>query len=199
MRRRRPRGYTVVELMAALAVFATGVTGVIAMQRATLSSNHLARNVALATGIADAWLGELAADATLWDPGAAGVTTTNWLSTLGAAGVNGTWQRPAWNATRSMGPEFDPVGTPIASNGVFCTHTRLTWLYRDGNGGGIAGNGAIRTEVRVFWPRAGVTRVAGDCTNSAVSTVDAVTAAIARGDYHVITQVSAVRQSSEAL
>jgi prepilin-type N-terminal cleavage/methylation domain-containing protein len=199
MKHRRSRGYTVVELMAALAVFATGVTGVIAMQRATLGANHLARNVALATGIADAWLGEFAADATLWKTSAASVTPTTWLSTLGTAGVNGTWQRPAWNATRNMGPEFDPVGAPVASNGVFCVHTRLTWLYRDGNGGGIGGNGAIRTEARVFWPRAGVTRVTGDCTSNAVSTVDAVTAAIARGDYHVITQVSAVRQSSEAL
>jgi hypothetical protein len=182
-----------VELMAALAIFATGVTGVIAMQRATAGSNQLARNVALATGIADAWLGELAADATLWQ---SGVGTTTWLTTISTAGVNGTWQRPAWNATRNMGAEFDPVGAPVASNGDFCVHTRITWLYRDGNGGGIRGNGAIRTEVRVFWPRAGVTRVTGDCSDGSAATVTNVTNAITRGDYHVVTQVSAVRQPS---
>lgn len=193
MTRGRSRGYTVVELMAALAIFATGVTGVIAMQRATAGANHLARSVALATGIADAWLGELAADATLWQ---SSVGTTTWLATLANPGVNGSWQRPAWSATRNMGAEFDPVGAPVASEGDFCVHTRLTWLYLDGNGGGIRGNGAIRTEVRVFWPRAGVTRVAGDCTSSAASTITGVTDAIARGDYHVVTQVSAVRQPS---
>jgi hypothetical protein len=193
MRRRRARGYTVVELMAALAVFATGVTGVIAMQRATAGSNHLARNVTLATGIADAWLGELAADATLWQTN---VNPTSWLSSLNTAGVNGAWQRPAWNGTRNMGPEFDPVGAPVAGNGDFCVHIRLTWLYRDGNGGGLRGNGSIRTEVRVFWPRAGVTRVTADCTDASAATVANVTAAITRGEYHVVHQASAVRQPS---
>jgi hypothetical protein len=193
MSRRRTRGYTVVELMAALAVFTTGVTGLIAMQRATAGSNQMARSVALATGIADSWLGELAADATLWETD---VTTTTWLASIGTAGVNGAWQRPAWNATRSMGPEFDPLGAPVASNGDFCVHIRLTWLYRDATAGGIQGNGAIRTETRVFWPRPGVTRVAGDCTAGANATIANVTAAIARGDYHVVSQASAVRQPS---
>jgi prepilin-type N-terminal cleavage/methylation domain-containing protein len=192
-RRRRKRGYTVVELMAALAVFATGVTGLIAMQRATAGSNQLARNLALATGVADSWLGELAADATLWQ---ANVTTTNWLSSINTAGVNGAWQRPTWNAARSMGPEFDPVGESVESNGDFCVHIRLTWLYRDGTAGGIQGNGAIRTEARVFWPRPGVTRVVGDCTNGGAATIADVTAAITRGDYHVVSQASAVRQPS---
>jgi hypothetical protein len=192
-RRRRTRGYTVVELMAALAVFATGVTGIIAMQRATAGSNQLARNVALATGIADSWLGELAADATLWR---ANVTTTNWLTAINTAGVNGTWQRPQWNAARSIGPEFDPVGAAVVSNGDFCVHIRLTWLYRDDTGGGIQGNGAIRTEARVFWPRPGVTRVVGDCAQGGAATIANVSAAIARGDYHVVSQASAVRQPS---
>jgi hypothetical protein len=180
--------------MAALAVFATGVTGVIAMQRATAGSNQLARNVTLATGIADAWLGELAADATLWQTTVVGTTT--WLTSLNTAGVNGTWQRPAWSVTRNMGAEFDPIGAPVASGGDFCAHIRLTWLYRDATGGGIQGNGAIRTEVRVFWPRAGVTRVTGDCTNGDAATIANVTTAITRGDYHVVTQASAVRQPS---
>ncbi len=196
MSARRKRGYTVVELMAALAVFATGVTGVIAMQRATAGSNQMAKNVTVATGIADAWLGELAADATLWQTTVAGTTT--WLTTLNTAGVNGTWQRPVWNAARNMGPEFNPLGAPVQATGDFCVHIRLTWLYRDATGGGLQGNGAIRTEVRVFWPRAGVTPVTGDCTDGSASTIANVTTAIARGDYHMVTQASAVRQPSGA-
>jgi prepilin-type N-terminal cleavage/methylation domain-containing protein len=194
MSARRKRGYTVVELMAALAVFATGVTGIIAMQRATAGSNQLAKNVSIATGIAEAWLGELAADATLWQSTVVGSTT--WLTSINTAGVNGAWQRPTWNATRVMGPEFDPVGAPIAAGGSFCAHIRLTWLYRDANGGGRAGNGMIRTEARVFWPRAGVTPVTGDCTAGDAATIANVTTAIARGDYHVVQLASAARQPS---
>lgn len=192
MSARRARGYTVVELMAGLAVFATGVTGVIAMQRATAGSNQLAKNVTVATGIAEAWLGELAADATLWQTTVVG--TTSWLSSINTAGVNGAWQRPTWNATRGMGPEFTPVGAPIATGGDFCVHIRLTWLYRDGTVGGRQGNGVIRTEARVFWPRSNVNRVAADCTDGTAATLTAVTAAIARGDYHVVTLAGAVRQ-----
>lgn len=194
MSARTSRGYTVVELMAALAVFATGVTGVMAMQRATAGSNQVAKNVTVATGIAEAWLGEFAADATLWQSTVVGTTT--WLTTLNTAGVNGAWQRPTWNATRGMGAEFDPVGAPVSTAGSFCVHTRLTWLYRDANGGGLQGNGAIRTEVRVFWPRPGVTPVTGDCTDGSASTITNVTTAIARGDYYVVTLAGAVRQPS---
>jgi hypothetical protein len=194
MSARGTRGYTVVELMAGLAVFATGVTGVIAMQRATAGSNQIAKNVTVATGIADAWLGELAADATLWQTTVVG--TTSWLTTLNTAGVNGTWQRPTWSGTRNMGAEFSPVGAPVQTGGDFCAHIRLTWLHRDATAGGLQGNGAIRTEVRVFWPRAGATPVVGDCTDGSAATVANVTAAITRGDYYVVTQASAVRQPS---
>jgi prepilin-type N-terminal cleavage/methylation domain-containing protein len=190
--RRRRRGYTVVELMMALAVFATGVTGVIAMQRATVTANRLAKNITVASGIADAWLGQLAADATRWQTDLAGTT---WLKTVDVANMNGAWQLPAYDAPRDFGPGFDPLGAPMGIGGDFCAHIRLTWFYPNGGvGGGIQGNGLIRTEVRVFWPRDGVTRVANDCTSGVPATITAVSAAIASGDYNVVTQAGAVRQ-----
>ena len=67
MRSRRSRGYTVVELMMALAVMAIGLSGVIAMQKVTLSSNGHARKLALATRLGQSWLDELAADAGQWN------------------------------------------------------------------------------------------------------------------------------------
>jgi len=194
MTSRRTRGYTVVELMMALAVFTTGITGVIAMQRATVAANRLAKNITVASGIADAWLGQLATDAAQWRSNLVG---TIWLGTVNVANMNGAWQLPAWNTGRDFGPGFDPLGAPGANNRDFCAHIRLTWFYLDGSGvGGDPGNGLIRTEVRVFWPRDGVTRVANDCTNATPATINAVTAAIASGEYHVVTQASAVRQPS---
>jgi prepilin-type N-terminal cleavage/methylation domain-containing protein len=190
--KRSNRGYTVVELMMAMAVFATGVTGIIAMQRATVSSNQLARNVTLANGIAQAWLSQLQADGTLWN---AGVANTVWLASANTA--NGLWQLPTYNATRQFGAEFDNFGAPVpAGGGLFCAQIRLTWLFGDGiSQGGRAGNGLIRTEVRVFWPRDNTGFEAGDCNNPAQGVVDAVATKTSR--YHFVVQAGAVRQPSQ--
>ncbi|HTQ05374.1 MAG TPA: prepilin-type N-terminal cleavage/methylation domain-containing protein [Polyangiaceae bacterium] len=191
----RARGYTVIELMMSLAVFATGVTGVIAMERATVSSNQLAKNVAIANAVAQSWLSQLAADSTLWTTQWS-VTQTTWLSTVTAN--DGLWQLPVYDTTRAFGPEFDGFGAPTTANPAFCAQIRLTWLYGDASPSqatGIPGNGVIRTEVRVFWPHEQVgvdtsTRFATDCSNAAPATVNAVT----DGTYHMIVQASAVRQ-----
>jgi prepilin-type N-terminal cleavage/methylation domain-containing protein len=190
--KRTTRGYTVVELMMALAVFATGVTGIVAMQRATVSSNQLARNVTLASGIAQAWLSQLQADGTLWNPG---VANTVWLASANTA--NALWQLPAYDATRQFGAEFDNFGAPVpAGTGVFCAQIRLTWLFGDGiSQGGRAGNGLIRTEVRVFWPRDNSGFDAGDCNNPAQGVVDAVADKTAK--YHFVVQAGGVRQPSQ--
>ena len=191
---RRARGYTVVELMMSLAVFATGVTGVIAMERATVTSNQVGKNVAIANGIAHAWLSALAADGTLWTRGN-DVSKTLWLATIATA--DDRWQLPTYDPTRAFGPQFDGFGAPIAANGVFCAQIRLTWLYGDTSAQqttGMAGNGVIRTEVRVFWPRDESNRVAGDCANNTQATSDAITAGIKSGMYHAVIQAGAVRQ-----
>lgn len=192
--KRRARGYTVVELMMSLAVFATGVTGVIAMERATVSSNQLAKNVAVANGIAQAWLSVLAADSTLWT-GGNDVSKTVWLSSIVSA--DDRWQLPVYDKIRLFGPQFDAFGAPVAAGGVFCAQIRLTWLYGDQSAQqatGLVGNGVIRTEVRVFWPRDPSATVANDCTDTSPGTVGDVTNAIKSGVYHVVKQAGAVRQ-----
>ena len=184
--KRSRRGYTVVELMMSLAVFTAGVTGIIAMQRATVSSNQLARNITTADGIAQAWMSQLSAESSLWKNSGLGPTT--WLKTVTAS--NGVWQLPTWDATRKFGAQFDGFGAPVQTDGIFCTHVRLTWLYGD-NGNQATGNGLLRAEVRVFWPRDGVTRIAGDCDNTAQNVIDQVGAAT--GTYHFVVHAGAVR------
>jgi hypothetical protein len=189
MKRSFSRAYTVVELMMSLAVFATGVTGIIAMQRATVTSNQMAKNMTLANAIAQSWLTRLEADATLWRNN---LTGTVWLQSVDVANLNNAWQLPAYDAALAFGPEFDALGAPVAANGEFCAQIRLTWLYRDQNGGGIRGNGVIRSEVRVFWPRSGQTRIAADCTDGTAATITAVSAAT--NTYHFVVHAGAVRQ-----
>jgi hypothetical protein len=192
---RRSEGYTVVELMMAISVFATGVTGIIALERATVSSNQLAKNVTVANGIAEAWLSQLAADATLWTS-ARGVTKTTWLTTITAN--DGLWQLPTYDDGLGFGAEFDAFGAPTTANPSYCAQIRLTWLYGDQSAQqttGVAGNGLIRTEVRVFWPRDEATRISGDCNDNSPGTVSNVNTALNNGaTYHVVTQAGAVRQ-----
>jgi len=191
-RRALGRAYTVVELMMALAVFATGVTGVIAMQRTVITANRHARDLTVANGIAQAWLDQLAVDASVWQNN---LNNTVWLQSLNTAGVNGNWQLPAQSAAavRNFGPTFNIFGTPNASATDYCVHIRLTWLYFDQNGGGRAGSGSIRTDVRVFWPRDGATRIAGDCTAPGAATVANV-GTDANDDYFFVYQTGAVSQ-----
>jgi len=181
--RRSRRGYTVVELMMSLAVFAAGVTGVIGMQRASAAANRHARDVTVANGIAQAWLDQLTVDASVWRTD---LTQTVWLQSINTAGVDGVWQLPAESppAARNFGPTFNLFGAPVAGATDFCVHMRLTWLYPGQN---------MRTDVRVFWLRDGGTRVEGDCDNPAVATVDAV-GADANDDYFSVYQTGAVVQ-----
>jgi hypothetical protein len=187
--RDRARGYTVVELMMALGVFTMGAVGVFAMQRVTLNSNQHAKNLALASGIAQGWLGQLSADASLWRSGG-NESGTDWLKSVATA--NDTWQLPvdssALRTSRKFGRAFNVRGEAIdpALNRVFCVHIRLTRLYT-----APVGNGLTRTDVRVFWPREGVAPIAGDCTDSA--TIEEVAEALDR--YHFVYRTGAVRQN----
>ena len=148
------RGYTVVELMMALAVFAIGVSGIIAMQKITLASNRHAKNLAVATSIAQAWQEVLAADAAQWNHPSARIGSSDlandtfWLKTV--EGQPNVWVRPPWETTMNFGPGFDALGNPtnVEANAVFCTHVRFNWLYANQPGSGL-----IRAEVRVFWLR----------------------------------------------
>lgn len=187
------RGYTLVELMMALALFAVAVLGIISMQKVTVASNAHAKNVALAQRIAQAWAGQLQMDATAWR------TATGfgggWLN------AGNTWQRPAYIvAERAFGGAFDALGNPLADANVaqarFCTHVRMTWLYPDTMG--VGGNGTLRAEIRVFWLRDSEGPVAVpefcDATQDA-ATVTAI--GLATDHYHFVYQTVGIRQHSQ--
>ncbi len=161
----RARGYTVVELLMALAVLAIGVSGVIAMQKVTVASNAHAKNLAIATHIAESWLDELAADAGQWND-TNDWNDTHWLANVGAEdGVPGPWFRPQYQALRRFGPAFDARGNPVVTDDIpeqahFCSDLRLRWMSPQETV--KRGAGLIRAEVRVFWRRNGVVALAGD-------------------------------------
>jgi prepilin-type N-terminal cleavage/methylation domain-containing protein len=183
------RGYTIVELMMAIAVFAIGVSGIIAMQKVAAAANQHSRALSLATNIAQAWQDQLNADSSLYTR-ANGFTNTTWLSTLG--GNQAVWFRPPWNSTLAFGAAFDELGKPIdetagdPANAQFCVHLQLTRLYPTSPGIDV-----VRTEVRVIWPRTEGTASTAFCTANANN---AATIGINTDNYHFLYQVSSVRQ-----
>lgn len=186
--RTRQRGYTIVELLMAITVFAIGVTGIAAMQKLTLASNLHAKRLAIATHIAESWQERLAADSSLWPTSSTTLGGTQWLSGAGSG-----WVRAPENDAGTFGGTFGPLGdyTSDLSEAYFCVDIRLTSLSSTANV--IQGNGLIRTEVRVFWPRDGREPSTGTpyCDPSGGVTIGAGS----DDQFHFVNKVAAVRQT----
>jgi len=191
-RRSAARGYTLVELMMAIAIFTVAVLGIMALQKVAVASNTHAKNVSIAQNIAQSWAGQLEMDATTW--GAAGFGTS-FLNT------DAQWQRPAYSATRAFGAAFDGLGNPLTDGNVaqarFCAHVRMSWLYP--NTMGVRGNGALRAEIRVFWLKDGAAAIDNTATMcSATQTpAQAKNIGLATDVYHFVYQTVGVRQHSQ--
>jgi type IV pilus assembly protein PilV len=170
--RRSPRGYTVVEVIMAIAVLTLGALGVIAMQKATLIGNTNARNLATATTIAQSWIERLRVDAQAWNEvaGTPDLGDTKWLGAMLA--TPGVWLSPdllsAGTPKFPIGsPQADIMGadvySPDASAPAFCTQIRLT-RFTSNPGTCVAKSPVtandpnlctlyrmIRAEVAVYW------------------------------------------------
>lgn len=186
-------GYTIVELMMSLAILAIGTTGIFAMQHVTLGANQRAKNLAVATHVAQAWADQLSTDAAQWNH----PSTTNPTSDLGQTrwlvNVGNGWFRPAWDNTVNFGPAFDALGNVVNDTNFaqaeYCTHIRLDWLVPERQG-----NGLIRAEVRVFWvQQGGGGTVDGRAVCDPATSPSDVAAATSR--YHFVYATTAIRQN----
>ncbi|MEP7052687.1 MAG: type II secretion system protein [Pseudomonadota bacterium] len=197
---RTQRGYTAVELMMAISIFGVGVAGIISMEKVTAVSNAHAKNLAIASHIAEAWLDNLANEGTQWNHPTTGDllsdlnNDTIWLrqvSTTQDAAAN--WFLPLYSGALNFGPAFDALGNPVnvALNPgavAFCSHLRLSYLYQPG----ADGNGLIRAEVRVFWLRDGQTFAGDFCAAGAVPNINGNATA-----FHFVQKISAIRENNK--
>jgi hypothetical protein len=196
-RARNERAYTAVELLMAISIFGIGVSGIIAMEKVTSVSNAHAKNLAIATHIAESWLDMLAIDSTTWTapgaPAAVGlIGNTTWLNTVSAnANTANNWTLPTFSNTLAFGPAFDALGDPInpasTTPVAFCSHLRLSWLYQPST----TGNGLIRAEVRVFWLKDGQSFPGNMCSSGQIPNVGAATEA-----FHFVQKITAIRENS---
>lgn len=170
-RRSKSLGYTMVEVMMALAILAVGATGVIAMQKTTLIGNTRARNLATASRVAATWIDRLKIDALGWRKTTGGGTTiskTRWLKVVGEdypqiGGNENVWTRPAVDTALGYSPGADVRGYDITDaallkDAAFCTNVRLVQLLPN----------MVRADVRVFWLRHRGTNV----SNSEAGTIN---------------------------
>ncbi len=187
--RRGRAGYTLVELMMALALFTVAVLGIISLQKLMVVSNAHAKNVSVAERIAESWVAQLQMDSTTWRTTR---TTTDFLGS-----VDGGWVRPAFVAgSKNFGAAFDALGNALTDAQLdrarYCTHVRLTTLYSETTP--VTGNGMLRAEVRVFWLRDGEANInpAGICQAG----VSPATVGQAVDRYHFVYHTAGIRQHS---
>ena len=195
-------GYTAVELMMAISVFGIGVAGIISMEKVTAVANQHAKNLSIATHIAESWLDTLSADGGMWNHPRTGDLTnfsdlgdTTWLKqVVSQADTSAKWFFPQYSAAPiTFGPAFDALGNPVnpATNPgavAFCSHLRLSWLYQPDTGG----NGLIRAEVRVFWLRDGQAFAANMCSAGTVANINNQTST-----FHFVQKITAIREVSQ--
>jgi prepilin-type N-terminal cleavage/methylation domain-containing protein len=181
MRRTRTAqaGYTMVEVLAAMAVLGTGLLGIIAMQSTAVNANQRAQEITMATNLARRWQDRLRRDSYQWTAPSQTNPVSNlpgtwYLARLGTS-VTTDWYVPdppsAVVAGLTETAAFDYFGNDVptlGANAYYCTQVRLTSLIP---------NQLIRAEVRIWWYRQGGVRppTYGDCARSATVAVSSDT------------------------
>lgn len=166
-KRASARGFTAVEVLMAMTLFAIGAAGVVGMQRVTIQGGEDARRFDMATNIANEWLSRLQKDASFWRtepdlsrPDTMGFNTTTWLRNIDAcAGVFCTPPMPLGPTYEGLSPAFDVFGRDLPSgttDAYYCVQYRLTWISAPGPAPynrPLLPSALMRAEVRVYWNR----------------------------------------------
>lgn len=169
------RGFTVVELLMSLAIFAISATGILALQVVASRTNTHAKDLATATQLARSWQDKLAMDALRWGgPSNLPIAQTEWVNRVDVQ--DNAWVQPANDVNVTFGPAADARGAFVDGTNpaavYFCTHIRLTRLVN------TPGAQLLRSEVRVFWPKGAQAWSGGDpyCDGTSVPDIGAATA-----------------------
>jgi prepilin-type N-terminal cleavage/methylation domain-containing protein len=184
----RRRGYTIVEIMMALAVLAIGAMGVVALQKFAVLGSLNARGIASASTVADSWIDLAQDEAVAWNSNVN--TDIADMPIVSAALANTTGKR--WINIPAIAGETDPfvgggtplygdVGTPGAPLYFFCSQMRATWLGAPDSATATASTNnalpsdVIRIEVRTWYAKSGRAlgdKTKGECVNWTATDVD---------------------------
>lgn len=154
-KRARRAGYTLVEVMIAIAILTASSVAILALQEIVVHGNVTARQMTTATQIARTTEELLRVDALNWTQ--AGTTASVSIFGAGArflrdvpstaSAAPGPWTRFG-TAVGAIEHAYNYQGVPtaVSSDMVYCVEARYAWLYP---------GQALRADVRVYWPRSG--------------------------------------------
>ncbi len=168
-------GYTLIEVLSAMAVLGSGLLGIVAMQTSAVAANQRASEVTMATNLARRWQDRLRRDSYSWTQPSQSNPATNigatwYLSALGSS-VTTDWIIPASPPASVSGlaesAAFDYFGNDVPTadaRAFYCTHVRLTTLIP---------NELVRAEVRIWWFRQGGVRPSAysDCARASINSI----------------------------
>lgn len=191
VKRGKSRGYTVVEVLSAMTLFAIGAAGVISMQRVTIQGGDDARRMDVAVGIANEWSGRFQRDAAFWQNETSRTNDTLFISSITAAGDPTAWIDPSQSGGYlGRSGAFDLYGRerPTGSGDhIFCAQYQLSWLQKPQAGR----NGEMMlVGIRVFWARLDNAPIL-NCSARALSPDDST----APNYYHFVYLTTAVRSN----
>lgn len=207
--RRTKRGYTAVEVMAAMTLFAIGAAGVIGMQKVTIQGGQDARRLDIATNIAHEWVARLQRDSTNWTtPSSKNRDVTNvysatkWLTnvTLGACNPPNWCTPPAPpNPPEGFSYAFDLFGRDslaTATDHHYCVQYRLWWGRPLGAAAPFNEQATIHADVRVFYSRLEQIPV----TTCSTASINGITpnSANYRDAFHMVYASTVLRSAQEA-
>jgi prepilin-type N-terminal cleavage/methylation domain-containing protein len=157
-RRTTARGYTAIEVLMAMSVFAIGAAAIIGMMRASIQGNLDARRLDQANSLAREWMERLRRDAMKWTT----ATNLNQTTFINLYKDTGKWEMPTTVCPASstppppdgLCPAFDTFGRDLATDhyqdAAFCVHIRIDTAAMDFTNTNPT---VLRTMVRVVWPR----------------------------------------------
>jgi prepilin-type N-terminal cleavage/methylation domain-containing protein len=155
-------GFTLVEVMVSLGVMTVGAMAIIAMQQQTTRANVHAREVTVATQIAQNVIERLKLEAISWNsvsaPATDLVNAPSLLAVVGSPANSFMSLTPRSIAsagiTRVLSNAFDYYGADVTMTGAdaatlarvhYCASYRLSWIYNNFR--------ALRADVRVWWSK----------------------------------------------
>lgn len=152
-RRRRPGGFTIIEVLVAVIITAVGFAAIFSMQVGSIQGNVEARELAAATNLAERYVARLRRDAYQWTVGPRPAAAQ---APVLAAGP-GVWHSLTPDPVDHNGRVYiddDANGSPLARQ-RFCAHY---WLGPNNP----ALEGVLNVRVRIVWPIASLDRSALD-------------------------------------
>jgi prepilin-type N-terminal cleavage/methylation domain-containing protein len=145
MKTEQRQGFTLIEVLMALAVLGVGIIGLYSMGAVTVRGNTMAGDMTAASNIAESWLSRLRREALMWREGIPLDPIYQQMPMpllrrlpLPARGASTGWFE-ANNGQRIL-----KIGWTQRQGewGKFCVHIRLTW---------IVPRELVRAEARVLW------------------------------------------------